>query len=82
MENQKNVKFKFLYSETCDKEVWRDCYYRKQIAILGRPKALTIRKRRDIIRNTVKKPFVSAQNLFDIWSFSEETVTAQTIRNV
>lgn len=33
LENQKSVKFKFFYSETCDKEVWRDCYYRKQIAI-------------------------------------------------
>ena len=49
----------------------------------GRPKVLTVRERRHIIREVVKNPFVSAQNLsIDIATSSGTTVTAQTIRNV
>ena len=49
----------------------------------GRPNVLTVRERRHIIREVVKNPFVSAQNLsVDIATSSGTTITAQTIRNV
>jgi hypothetical protein len=49
----------------------------------GRPRALTVRERRDVIRQAIKKPFVSVQSLADdIATSSKKTVCAQTIRNV
>jgi len=49
----------------------------------GRPKALTVREQRNIIKEAIKNPFVSAQSLSaDIATSSGKTVSAQTVRNV
>ncbi|CAK9818393.1 Transposable element Tc1 transposase [Anthophora quadrimaculata] len=49
----------------------------------GRPQALTIRQRRDIVKEAIKNPFVSAKSLaVDIATYSGKEVSAQTVRNV
>lgn len=49
----------------------------------GRPMALSIRDRRNIVKQAIKNPFVSARTLSnDIETASGKTVCPQTIRNI